>query len=139
MSTEHNMNVLWRTLGFAVPTVALVTALHLAEMATVGEAIDGVVSGLWFVAMFLLGTWLRLRLGPPGGTEVGRRATNELLVGVAAAVFTWVFLWLFWNVPPSNGVRRATAWIFPFNSAIVFAMGLLVGSFARRREPEGAH
>jgi hypothetical protein len=47
---------LFRALGFAFPTVSLVTTSHLLRDASVGEAIDGLVTGLWFVALFLAGS-----------------------------------------------------------------------------------
>jgi hypothetical protein len=56
-----------RTLGFALPTVAMVTAGHLSAEASVGEAVDGVVSGLWFTAhsgLMIVAGWIgTLRTG----------------------------------------------------------------------------
>ena len=91
-----------RALGFAIPTVLVVTALHLTKLATVGEAIDGVVSGLAFSAFYFVGELLAL---PFGGSRSERAGVRELAIGAIAGVATWILVATFWALPPADAVR----------------------------------
>ena len=92
----------FRALGFAIPAVVVVTALHLAKQASVGEVIDGVVSGLAFAAFYFGGELLTL---PFGGLRSERSAGRDALIGVMAGVATWILVAIFWAMPHSANVR----------------------------------
>ena len=113
---------LWRTAGFALPTVVLVISLHLAERPTTGEAVDGLISGLWFAALFLLATLVRPRLGLAPAPASGARPVWEFLLGALAAVVVWSLLWLFWSVAPLAAGAEGVARIL--NATAVFVSGL---------------
>lgn len=117
---------LYRALGFSVPTLALVTVLHVVKDASVGEAVDGLVSGLWFAALFLFGVLLRIPTGLTAGAINQIAAVHEVLVGLAAAVLTWCLLWLIWEVP-------RVGWGFFMNSAVVFVIALSLPAPSTRR------
>lgn len=96
--------LLVRALGFAVPTIGIVVALHLNEETSVGETIDGVASGLFFTVCFGGGRIIR------GRTITSRRRSDYLtarsfLVGLAFACIVWVLLWGFCNLSITNGLR----------------------------------
>jgi len=113
---------LWRGAGFALPTVTLVSALHLAEQPTAAEAADGLVSGLWFAALFLLATMVRPRLGLAPAPATGTPPVWEFLLGSLAAVVTWSLLWLFWTYAPVSAGAESVARIL--NATVIFVSGL---------------
>ena len=114
----------WRALGFALPTVVLVVILHLAEQPTAGEAADGLISGLWFAAVFLLASALRQRLGMAAPTPGGTPPIWEFLLGSVTAVVAWSALWVFWSFAPSliPGAQGAARLV---NAAVVMAAALV--------------
>ena len=116
-----------RTLGFAVPTFALVVALHLAEQATPGEALDGAVSAAWFVAFFVIGTWVAQRTG---FAREGGRALAHLLDGALASMGAWAFLWALWAVPFTASLRLESGAVFTINT-----LTMVVAAFAAARIP----
>ena len=93
---------LLRAAGFAIPTVAVVTALHLAKLATVGEGIDGVASGLAFAAFYFVGSLLTM---PFGGLRSERAPVREFGIGAIAGVATWILVAAFWGMPRTDEVR----------------------------------
>jgi hypothetical protein len=113
---------LLRTLGFALPTLVLATTLHLDRDRSVGEAIDGLISGLWFALLFLVGGSIGVTVGQ-GRLRRRRHAAIEVIVGVAAALVTWTLLFLLWKIPQAEPLRSAG---FPINSAIVLAAGTVL-------------
>ncbi len=120
--------VLDRTLGFALPTVAIVTALHLQKLATWGEALDGVVSGLTFAVLFGLGTAVAefpARARPP--FDVRER---PLLSGLIAGLILWSLQFAFWSVPATAPLRTIA---FPIQCATMAAAGAVTSGLARRR------
>ena len=117
-----------RALGFSLPTVGFVTALHLVRDATAGEALDGVVSGLWFSIAFLLGELQCARAS--GGTARSAPAAHEVLAGLSAAVLAWSLLWLFWELPQTESLRHRSNWAFAINSAAMVVAALAL-AYAR--------
>ena len=113
------MNPMTRsTIGFAVPTVLLITALHLARTATFSEAVDGVISGLWFTGLFYVG----MRLA---GTSLDQQDGNErrdLILGMAAGALTWALMAFGWSLPGAAGLDQSGL-AFPINTAIVLGIG----------------
>ena len=71
-----------RWLGFAVPTVSVVTAAHLSAESSAGEALDGVVSGLFFTLPFVATAWLRSRLEPRRPRARLRSPVWEIVLGL---------------------------------------------------------
>ncbi len=118
--------VLFRALGFLLPTLVLTTTQHLMRDARFGEAVDGVVTSLWFMSFFLAGGLLGEL--PSLMRGAGRRGTNarEALLGFAAAVFTWSLLWLVWSLPQMDPLRHRGGFGFAINSAAVLAAGLVL-------------
>jgi hypothetical protein len=109
----------FRALGFAIPTVVVVTALHLGKQASVGEAIDGVVSGLAFVGFYFVGELLTL---PFGGLRSERSPGRDALIGVVAGVATWILVGVFWAMPRTDDVRAGA---FGIN-----ALAMVIAAFA---------
>ncbi len=112
-----------RVLGFALPTVSLVTALHLDKQASGGEALDGVVSGVCFTLPFALVTWVRSRLKGGRASAPSRGAGREFALGMLAGVVTWAAVWLGWSMPAVQGLRPHA---FGLNSAAMAVAGLLL-------------
>lgn len=135
-------HLLWRALGFAVPSVGFVTALHLAREWSAGEAVDGIVSGLYFAVMFLLGgilaLFVRLAARAPRDEEgAGRGGASECLAGLLAALVAWVLVWLWWELPLTHALRAWPNGVFALNSAamVIAALGLAA---LRDRRPASA-
>ena len=126
-------NVL-RWLGFTLPTLAVVTVAHVNREPSWGEALDGVVSGLWFTLPFAATSWLRARF------EAGRTAarasapTQDLMLGLLAGVLTWAFLWLGWTFPETRSLRP---YAFTINSLATALAGLLLPGSGGRTEARG--
>lgn len=121
--------VLARLAGFAVPTVTLVTALHVAEQPTWREGIDGAVSGAWFTLPFAATTWLRSRLEGHRSSALRRGAAQELAFGLLAAAVTWTAIWLGWTLASASPLRQHA---FTINSLATAAMGLALPPTGRR-------
>ena len=113
---------LLRWLGFAVPTLAVVTAAHLRAEPSAGEALDGVVSGLFFTLPFAATAWLRSRLEPRRLRARLRPPLWEFVLGLFAGAVTWALVWLAWTFPETRGLRPHA---FAINSVVMAAAGLL--------------
>lgn len=116
-----------RTLGFAVPTFAVVISLHLARMATPAEAFDGAVSAAWFVAFFAIGAWVAQR---SGFAREGGTAAAQLGVGALAGIGAWAFLWALWAVPFTASLRLEYGAVFAINT-----LTMVAAAFAAARIP----
>lgn len=128
----------WRTFGFAVPTLALVTALHLANDQSLGEALDGVVSGLYFTCVFLVGAIVALFGGFALEREAPephdlRSAARETLAGATAAALTWLALWAIWTLPLTREWRTNGAFVFAFNSGAMAVAAIVLAALRDRR------
>jgi hypothetical protein len=117
-----------RWLGFSIPTVSLVTALHLDPVAGPGEALDGVVSGLWFTLPFAATTWLRSRFEAGRTRSRTRSIAWEFAIGLFAGVIAWALLWLGWTFPEMRGLRSQALLV---NSLVMAAAGLMLPSLGR--------
>jgi len=105
--------VLLRTLGFAVPTFAVVVTLHLLKQASAAEAFDGAVSALWFVAFFLIGAWVAQRSGLTRGSG---GAASQLSSGAIAGAGVWGALWAFWALPFTASIRLEPGVVLTVNT-----------------------
>lgn len=122
----HRNVVRW--LGFSIPTVSLVTALHLDPVAGPGEALDGVVSGLWFTLLFAATSWLRSRFEAGRTRAQPRSMAWEFAIGLFAGVTAWALLWLGWTFPEMRALRSQAFFV---NSLVMAAAGLIVPSLGR--------
>lgn len=127
------LTVIHRALGFSLPTVAVVTSLHLEKQATSGEALDGVMSGLFFSALFLLGSRVCAFFGLGARSEP--RPVRETLAGAAAGVVTWALLWGAWSVPQSAALRPAA---FAIHCACMLAASVVTAFLAGGRLRQAA-
>lgn len=131
----------WRTFGFAIPTLVLVTTLHLAGERSAGEALDGVVSGLYFTTVFLVGAIVALFGGfaldreAPEPRDAKQRAV-EALAGAAAAALTWLALYGVWTLPVAREWRANGVLVFTLNSAAMALAALVLAGLRDRRAPE---
>lgn len=108
-----------RSLGFAVPTIALVTALHVQVDRSWGEWLDGLVSGAWFALVFAAVGGLLAWSARRAGTFAPRGPLAEFALGLALAAATWTLVWALWQAPPMQPLRTSA---FPINSgAMVLA------------------
>ena len=124
------MRLTVRTLGFAIPTVTLVTTLHLNRESTAAEAFDGVLSGMAFTLPYMVVSWLRSRVE---GERVSNRVRShraELLYGIAAAVVAWAALWVGWTLPAMQSQRPNAFW---WNCAVMALAALLLPAVGRER------
>ncbi len=112
--------VLQRTAGYLLPTLVIVTGLHLVREATAGEALDGVASALWFVVLFFAGAWLAARSGADE-----QPATAPAREGLLIGVLSWLALWAFWNVPQTEALRASGGTAFLLNSVASLAAGVV--------------
>jgi hypothetical protein len=123
-----------RVLGFAIPTIAIVTALHLDKQIGTGEAIDGVVSGLAFTLPFALVAWLRSRLEGDRASARARSRGQEFLFGLFASLVAWAGLWVGWSLPALQSQRPNAFW---WNCAVMALAGLMLPAAGRgARDPE---
>lgn len=114
---------LHRAFGYLFPTLFVVTGLHLAREASPGEALDGVVSSLWFVALFLAGATLARRwsASPEPVDQVSRGAS--IREGVLVGGIAWLVVWAFWAVPQTQPLRGSNALTFAINGAASLVAG----------------
>ena len=125
---------LLRTLGFAVPTFVVVITLHLAKLATPGEALDGAVSAAWFVAFFLIGAWVAQR---SGFAREGGTAAAQVWAGALAGISAWVFLWALWAVPFTASLRLESGVVFTINTLTMVAAALVAARIPSPRRQQG--
>lgn len=110
---------LGRSLGFALPTIALVTALHVQYDRSWGEWLDGIASGAWFALVFALVWGLLAWSARRAGSFAPRGALAEFALGLVLAVATWTLVWAMWQTP---ALRPLSASAFPINTgAMVLA------------------
>ncbi len=95
--------------------------LHLVKEASLGEFIDGLVSGLWFTAAFLLG----ILLAVSGRPESRRRKKSiEIVLGASAGLIAWLLLWGFWELPTVEALKKMGLLPFILNTGAMLAFGL---------------
>ncbi len=123
-----------RTLGFAVPTFAVVIALHLARQATPAEAFDGVVSAAWFVVFFGIGAWVAQR---GGLVREGASAAAHMWGGALAGIGAWSFLWALWAVPFAASLRLESGAVFAINTLTMVAAGFAAARISALRGRRG--
>ncbi len=120
--------LLRRTTGYLLPTLVVVAGIHLAREASFGEALDGVLSALWFVALFALGSLASAR-----GLHAERGRMEPVREGLLLALATWLALWAFWSVPQSQPMLAKAGGPFVWNSVASLAAGLVRLPRARDR------
>jgi len=118
-----------RLIGFSVPTVGFVLALHLQREHGWGEALDGLVSGVAITLPFAVAVTLRSRFSPARATAAGRGALHELAFGLLASLVAWCALWLLWSLPPMQPFREQALAI---NAATMALAGLVLPPIERR-------
>ena len=126
-----------RVAGFAIPTVALVIALHLKEQASWGEGIDGLVSGVCFALPFAAFSWLRSRFEGQRSSALARGPGREFAFGMLAAAVAWLAVWLAWTLPSTRAWRP---YAFAINLVAMAIAGLLLppaGRAAREHTSRG--
>lgn len=115
------------TAGFSLPTAGLVIERHLAREASVGAALDGTLTSIWFAGWFLAGalgvaTVARLAAEAPPALPARRALAGPVSIGITAGVAVWVALLVLWTLDPMDPLRgRALA----INSAAMAAGGIL--------------
>lgn len=119
--------VLFRWLGFSVPTIGLVTALHLQGGGGTAAALDGALSGSWFALIFGAGA-LPARLLDPGAR---RPMGVEFGLGLVAGVVTWVAVWGLWRLPNARALQGAA---FAINSTVMFVAAFAIPLVTRGRK-----
>ena len=125
-----------RVTGYTLPTVGLVTALHLGKLATAGEALDGIVSGVAFSLPFAAVAWLRSRIEGGRASALARGAPMEFVFGIVAAAVAWSALWVGWSLPSMQGLRPHA---FAINCVVMALAGLMLPAAARpKRRPESS-
>lgn len=126
-------NVL-RWLGFAVPTVVVITVAHLNREQGWGSGLDGVVSGLFFSLPFAVVDFLRSRLGAARGTIPSRTKGQEYRLGLLVGAAAWALIWLGWCLPATDSLRPHA---FAINCGATALAGLLMPDANRRTDAHG--
>jgi len=118
-----------QALGFLIPTVIVVTGLHLSKELSVGEAVDGPMSSFYFAAVFLCGALpAQCRARRPGGRKSPGR---NLVVGMSAGAGAWVLLFAAWSTAPADWASTLGRRVFVLNSAVVLIIGASVAMLTR--------
>jgi hypothetical protein len=128
-----NRNAL-QWLGFALPTVAVITQAHLREQLSWGEGLDGVVSGLFFTLPFAVTNALRSRFFTTRAASNPRTPGQELRLGLWVGALAWALIWLGWSIPATQPLREHA---FAINCAATALAGLLVPGSGRRSDAHG--
>lgn len=128
-----NRNAL-RWLGFALPTVVVITVSHLNREQSWGSALDGLVSGLFFSLPFAVADFVRSRFVPSRTASPSRTQGAEYRLGLLVGAITWALLWLGWSIPVSDSLRPHA---FAINCAATALAGLLVPGSGRRTDAHG--
>jgi hypothetical protein len=119
--------------GFVLATIGVVMAAHLSLEPTPGEALDGLVSGLWFAGLNVAGGAAARLLIPAAPLASGSGSPGRLLAGLATGLATWAIVGVAWGMAPSPGAR---AHAFAINSAALCIAGVAhatVAAIAVRR------
>jgi hypothetical protein len=127
------MRLAARTLGFAIPTVALVTLFHLHRDSSMEEAVDGVLSGIVFTLPYGAMSWLRSRVEGDRASNRMRRPRTELLFGLIAAAVAWAALWVGWTLPAMQSQRPNAFW---WNCAAMALAAVLLPAVGRERRED---
>lgn len=120
-----------RSFGFAIPTIALITALHVQVDRSWGEWLDGVVSGAWFALVFALVWGLLAWSARRAESSAPRGAFAEFATGLAIGVATWTVVWACWQLPAMTALR---AYAFPINSSAM-VLAALASTVRRSSRP----
>ncbi|MBX2874249.1 MAG: hypothetical protein KTR30_19170 [Saprospiraceae bacterium] len=118
--------VLPRTLGYFLFTLLPVVYLHLVELPTWGQLVDGILSSVAFTMPFMLALWLARRLSLK--YKIGGFLT-ELIIGAVAGAFMWSLLWVSWNVVPEKMLVSAENWAFYSHLIAAFGTACLSTCF----------
>lgn len=110
-----------RSLGFALPIIALATGIHVDKDPSWGSWLDGCLSGAWFAGMAALGAFGAARLWRGEAPAAGRG--REMAMGALFGGLTWFLLWAAWKIPGAAGLTPSA---FALNSAAFLLAGLLL-------------
>ncbi len=110
---------LLRTAGYLLPTGFIVMALHLDKERSLGQAVDGALSSLWFAGCYLAGHLAGARSFT---VQVRPGVFRHLIVGTAGAILGWGLLWAAWLVLPESIRRQA----FLVNSLVMLVVGFIM-------------
>ncbi len=121
-----------RILGFALPTIGFVMALHVNREASGGAAFDGLASGVAFTLPFAAVTWLRSRLEGNRASARARGLATELAFGSLASLVAWAALWVGWTLPVAQPYRASA---FAINCVVMALAALTLPAAARGGRP----
>ena len=128
-----NRNVL-RWLGFALPTVIVITVAHLNRERSWGSSLDGVVSGLFFSLPFAVADFVRSRFDAGRAASPSRTQGQEYRLGLLVGALAWALIWAGWSIPATDSLRPHA---FAINCAATALAGLLVPGSGRRTDAHG--
>ena len=119
-----------RSLGFALPAVALVTALHVQVDRSWGEWLDGIASGAWFALVYAV-VWAALSwVARRRGVHASAEPVREFVLGVALGAATWLLVWALWQVPAMQPLRPSA---FVVNSLAMAVAAVAAATWPRPR------
>ena len=118
-------SLLWLVTGFAIPSVVVVTIMHLVKVATVGELIDGVAAGLLFTFCFAMGALFARTLLAAAVTLPAANKWVQLGVGSVAAVLTWLTLGYLWTLITTKTSLQPGFGAFAINIGIMVLSGMI--------------
>lgn len=114
-----------RAFGFALPVLILATGIHVEKDPTWGSWLDGILSGVWFAALALIGAWAAERFWRVEPRVRRPAALREIARGALFGGLTWILLWATWKIP---GAENAVGMAFMLNSVAFALAGAVLAS-----------
>ena len=115
--------IISKTAGFFIPTSGIVSYSHLVKTVSLGEAIDGLLSAVFFSLIFALGTYVLYRAK---GIDVQFTHGIMFVMGIVRGILFWFVLWFFWTIPLVSESAFFTSNAFLINSIATFLSGLAI-------------
>lgn len=119
------MNRILPLIGFFLPMLVTVMADHLIKQPIAAEAIDAIITTIFFTAVFAIG----IRLGE--GHDAASQGWKGLLHGLAAGIVVQAVIWGFW-LAVAEAVRYSFGF-WPLLGHILLIMG--AGYMMSRLQP----
>jgi hypothetical protein len=115
----------YTTLGFAFSTISIMTFLHIQRFPSIGEALDGLFSGLYFVSIFAGGIYGGMWIFNLRPARM-RSPILTVMTGLNAGLISWFLIYALWLMPKINQQLLLVSNAFVLNSVFLFCVGVLL-------------
>ena len=116
---------LYTTLGFAFSTVSILTYLHIQRFPSIIEALDGILSGFYFVFIFAGGIYGGMWIFNLHPTRM-RSPILTVMTGLNVGLISWFLIYALWLMPKINQQHFLASNAFVINSVFLFCVGVLL-------------